>query len=67
MLRLDRKQRTVVADTLRQLANIVLGGTVIVQFVGAQPRSMLLAAGGIGAWWILFVTAVAFAGGQDRE
>ncbi|PYR63752.1 MAG: hypothetical protein DMF87_05775 [Acidobacteria bacterium] len=67
MLRLDRRQRTIVADTLRQLANIMFGGTVIAQFVGTQSRSVLLAAAGIAAWWILLVVAVMLAGGQDRE
>ena len=56
-----------IADTLRQLANIIFGAAVVGQLIGAQRLSVLLAVGGITAWWILFLAAVGFAGGKDRE
>jgi predicted branched-subunit amino acid permease len=67
MLRLNRRQRTVMSETLRQLANIVLGGTVIAQVAGSQPRSAWVAGGGIGTWWVLLMVAIVFAGGEERD
>jgi hypothetical protein len=65
MLRFTRAQRSLIADTLRQLANIIFGAAVVGQLIGAQRLSVLLAVGGITAWWILFLAG--FAGGKDRE
>ena len=54
-----------IADTLRQLANIVAGTAVVGQFVRAEPFSPLLAAEGIAAWWVLVIVGVLLA--KKRE
>jgi amino acid transporter len=67
MLRLNQRQRTVIADTLRQVANVVFGAEVIGQFVTSQHYSLPLATAGLATWWVLFIAAVGFAGGNDHE
>jgi hypothetical protein len=67
MLRFDRAQRTLTADTLRQLANIIFGAAAAGQLFGSQDRSVLIIGIGIGAWWVIFLVAVALARGNDRE
>jgi hypothetical protein len=64
MLRLNRAQRTLLADTLRQAANIVFGGVVIGQLIGAEPASVSLAAEGIATWWVLVLAAVVMTAGK---
>jgi hypothetical protein len=53
MLRLDRTQQTALGDTLRELANLVVGALAIGQFVGQQPPSIWMACVGIFAWFLL--------------
>src|SRR4051812_37665998 len=46
MLRLNRRQWATIADTLRQLTNIVVGTAVVGQLIRPDPFSILLAAAG---------------------
>src|SRR5262245_11200388 len=62
MLRLNRRQRTMIADTLRQLANTVVVASVGSQFVGSRSQSIAVAITGIMTWWVLLLAALAFAG-----
>jgi hypothetical protein len=61
MLRLDQAQRTALGDTLRELANLVVGALALGQFVGQEPPSIWLAFVGVFAWlflvaWGIFLT-----------
>ena len=62
MLRLGPRRRTVLADTLRELANLVVGALVIGQFVGTDTLSAAALLVGIGAWFLLVGLALLFAG-----
>ena len=56
-----------IADTLRQLTNTVAVASVGSQFVGSRGQSIAVAIMGIVTWWVLFLAALAFAGGKDDE
>ena len=58
MLRFNRRQLLLIADTLRQLANIVAGTAVVGQFVRSEPFSPRLALVGILSWWVLVIGSV---------
>jgi hypothetical protein len=52
MLRLT-EQRRLLAETVRALANLVVGALVLGQFLAAEPSMALAAAGGVAwlSWW----------------
>jgi hypothetical protein len=55
MIRFDRRQRSALSETLRELANLAAAAFGLRQFVtGGQPFSPLLMLMGIG-FWIAFV------------
>jgi hypothetical protein len=61
MLRLDQAQRTALSETLRELANLVIGALAVGQFVGREPPSIWMAFVGVFAWllvvaWGIFLT-----------
>jgi hypothetical protein len=58
MLRLKPRRRTVLVETLRELANLTAGALVLAQFVGRQPLSLRLALAGIASWLVLVGAAV---------
>ena len=62
MLRFGPRRRTVLVETLRELANLVVGALVIGRLVGAQGSSTFLLLGGIVAWVLLVGLAVLLAG-----
>ena len=62
MLNLDRKQRTLIADKLFDIANIAAGGMVFGQFLAERPLSLALALTGLGVWGVLFVFSVTLEG-----
>lgn len=64
MLRLKPRRRTVLVETLRELANLVAGALVLAQFVGQQPMSLGLFLAGVAAWFTLVGLAMLFAGDE---
>jgi DNA-binding transcriptional regulator/RsmH inhibitor MraZ len=54
MLRLTRAQRVLLAETLRDLANLAAGAMVFGQFIGSETFSRWTMVGG-AATWIAFV------------
>jgi hypothetical protein len=64
MLRLKPGQRAVIVEKLPDLANVIVGGFVIGQFVGEQPASLWLVAAGLAIWIVLAVLTLLAAGGN---
>ena len=62
MLRFGPRRRTVLIETFRELANLVVGALVIGQFVGAEGPLVAPIVGGIGAWFLLLGLALLLAG-----
>ena len=54
MIRLDRRQRDALSQTVRELANLIAAALVVSQFVTQQPPSWRLILAGIAAW-VVFV------------
>jgi hypothetical protein len=54
MIRLDRRQRDALSETVRELANFVAAALVVGQFVTSQPASGRLIFVGIFSW-VVFV------------
>lgn len=53
MLRLSQNRRAALSETLRDLANLVLGALTVGQFVGEQPPSVVLILFGAFSWVFL--------------
>ena len=66
MVRLNRQQRMLLAETLRDIANIAAGAMVFGQFIGSQTLSYSIAAFGMGVWVALVTFAMVLAGGAQR-
>jgi hypothetical protein len=66
MVRLNREQRMLLAETLRDIANIAAGAMVFGQFIGSQTLSYSIAAFGMGVWVALVTFAMVLAGGTQR-
>ena len=66
MVRLNREQRMLLAETLRDIANIAAGAMVFGQFIGSQTLSYSIAAFGMGVWVALATFAMVLAGGAQR-
>ena len=62
MIRLKRRQRTALGETLRELANLVAGALVLGQFVGEQRLSIWSVLAGIAAWFVLVGLVLLLAG-----
>jgi hypothetical protein len=54
------------AETLRDIANIAAGAMVFGQFIGSQTLSYSIAAFGMGVWVALVTFAMVLAGGTQR-
>jgi hypothetical protein len=54
------------AETLRDIANIATGAMVFGQFIGSQTLSYSIAAFGMGVWVALVTFAMVLAGGTQR-
>ena len=54
MIRLDRRQRDALSETVRELANFVAAALVVGQFVASQPASWRLIFVGVFSW-VVFV------------
>jgi hypothetical protein len=62
MLRLKTRQRAVLVETLRELANLAAGALVLGQFVGLQPLSVWVVLGGLASWVALVGAAILLSG-----
>jgi len=62
MLRLKTRQRAVLVETLRELANLSAGALVLGQFVGLQPLSVRVVLGGLASWLALVGAAILLSG-----
>lgn len=63
MLVLKREQRVLLAETVRDIANIATGAMVFGHFLGGQMFSLSVAVGGTAVW----IALVAWAIGLVRE
>ncbi len=61
MLRLNARQRGLLADKLLDTANLASAGLIFGQFVGNQSFSYRIAFIGVVAWFALVVCGVALA------
>jgi|RhiMethySRZTD1v2_1073278.scaffolds.fasta_scaffold235702_2 hypothetical protein len=64
MIRLERRQRDALSETLRELANLNAAALVVGQIVIAQPRLSLILAG--IAFWLAFVGWALLLEGERR-
>lgn len=65
MIVLNRKQRTLLADKLPDVANVAACALVFGQFLGGRPFSLELASFGTGLWIVLVACSVWLAGGNE--
>ena len=65
MVGFDRSQRRLLAETLRDIANIAAGATVFGQFVAGGPFSLAVAILGGALWVALVGYAVVIAKGSE--
>lgn len=66
MLRLDQAQRTALSETLRELANLVVGALALGQFVAQEPASIWMALAGVFGWLVLVVWGIFLTGGRTN-
>ena len=62
MVVFDRQQRVLLAETLRDIANIAAGAMVFGQFLGTQTFSIGVAVSGVSVWAGLVGYAISLAG-----
>ena len=67
MLRLTREQRTLLAETLRDIANIAAGAMIFGQFLADATFSTTIAFGGVGLWVLFVVCAVLLASEEQQS
>ena len=65
MLRLTSRRRALLAETLRELANLTAGALVLGRLVSSEPWALWLFLTGIAAWLVLVGLAVAVADGNS--
>jgi hypothetical protein len=61
MVRLKQSQRALLAETLRDVANIAAGAMVFGQFLADATFSTAVAFGGTGLWVVFVVCAILLA------
>ena len=62
MLELGPRQRELLAETSRDVANIAAGAMVFGQFLGERPFSSSIALGGVALWACLVTFAIRLLG-----
>lgn len=65
MLVFNREQRTLLAETLRDIANIAAGAMVFGQFLADEVFSPRLAVEGLAVWGVLVVSSLLLTGRKD--
>ena len=63
---MDQAQRTALSETLRELANLVVGALAVGQFVGQEPPSVWMALVGIFAWLFLVAWGIFLTGDRNN-
>ena len=58
MVRLSGSQRTLLAETLRDIGNVAAGAMVFGQFLAGAMFSIGVALGGMAVWIVLVLTAL---------
>ena len=58
MLVLTREQRILLAETIREMANIAAGAMIFGHFFGGQAFSWTAAASGIAVWVVLVAWSI---------
>jgi hypothetical protein len=66
MIGFDRSQRHLLAETIRDMANIAAGAMVFGQFVSGAPFSIPIAIFGAGFWVAFVGYAAILAKGSER-
>jgi hypothetical protein len=61
MLPLNKAQRVLLADTLREIGNLGAAAMVFGQFISGNPFSMIVAVVGTGIWVVFIGCAVRIA------
>ena len=67
MLRLKSKQRELLADVLKDVANIAVGAMGFGHFLSERTFSLAVMLGGLGIWIGFVLMAVLFASGGRNE
>jgi hypothetical protein len=65
MIRLDRRQKDALGETVRELANFVAAALVVGQFVTSQAASWRLISAGVFSW-VVFVGFALMLEGERR-
>jgi peptidoglycan/LPS O-acetylase OafA/YrhL len=64
MLRLNRKQRTAVSESVRQIGTLTFGALVLGQFVASRPSWSLLLLGA-ASWIMLTLVGILLLAGEE--
>ena len=64
MVVLSPQQRRILAETIRDIANVAAGAMVFGQFVAGTPFSPRLATAGVAMWIVLVLWAIVAAKGS---
>ena len=67
MLRLNRSQRSLLAETLKDAANIAAGALIFGQALSERGFSVMFALLGIGTWMLLVALGIACAGREEKQ
>ena len=65
MLRLNRKQRTAISETLRQVGNLTLGVLALGQLVSGRPVLWSFLTLGVAPWSLFLVYAMILLRGEE--
>ncbi len=65
MVELGPRQRVLLAETSRDIANIAAGATVFGQFLGERPFSPPIAIGGVILWVCVVIFAIRLMGKEE--
>jgi hypothetical protein len=65
MLRLNSRQRTLIAEKLFDIANVAAGAMIFGQFLAERGFSTALATAGVVVWGLLVAFGLALEGGRD--
>ncbi len=65
MLRFNRRQRTALGETLRQVGNLAAAALVLGQFVGDRSLSWRVLFAGTVAWMVFVAAGLFFLAGEE--